>query len=226
MPQILLLEDTPEIAESLVQLLTTKYSVKHAADLKSARLLLESTPFKLLIMDVSLPDGSGFDLYESFYKDKPKKLPVIFLTGQGELADRMKGLELGAQDYILKPFYTKEFMARVEMRMKQFESVAEVASYGNLKLDKKLQRVSIIENDIPLPALNLTPNEYKILLLLVSNDGQIVTRARIVNDVWGEGFSLSDKAVNTHISNLRKKIINSNCKIIASEDKGYILKVV
>lgn len=223
MSQILLVEDFIELADSLIALLSEKYSVTHAPDLKSAKLLLENNKFELLILDVSLPDGSGFDLYESYHKDKVKKLPVIFLTGHGDLTDRMKGLELGAQDYILKPFYTKELVARIEMRIKQFESVSDVISYGNLNLDKRLQRVAIVENNQVLPALNLTPNEYKILLLLVSHKGEVVSRTRIVSDVWGVGFSLSDKAVNSHISNLRKKIQGADCRVVASDKKGYSL---
>lgn len=225
MARILLLEDLPELANVLVELLNEKYQATHVADLKSAKEVLATNEFDLLIFDVSLPDGSGFDLYESLVKEKSRKIPVIFLTGQSDLNDRMKGLALGAQDYILKPFYHKELMLRVDMRMQQFESQSNWLMCGSLKIDKALQRAFAVDATGQDLALNLTPNEFKILSLLAMNKGEVISRTKIVDSVWGTDFSLSDKAVNSHISNLRKKIASAKCKITAAESKGYYLKV-
>lgn len=226
MARILLLEDLPELAIVLAELLNEKYQVTHAADLKSAKAALAANEFDLLILDVSLPDGSGFDLYESLLKEKLRKIPVIFLTGQSDLNDRMKGLALGAQDYILKPFYHKELMLRVDMRMQQFESQSNWLICGSLKIDKALQRAFSVDAKGQDLALNLTPNEFKILSLLAINKGEVISRTKIVDSVWGTDFSLSDKAVNSHISNLRKKIASAKCKIMTAESKGYFLKVI
>lgn len=142
------------------------------------------------------------------------RIPVIFLTGHAALADRMKGLELGAQDYILKPFFSKELVLRVEMRLQQFAEQSGVITYGDLKFDKTLLQVFLIHKETPDQALNLTPNEYKILSLLVAHKGEVISRSTIVDSVWGPGFSLSDKAVNSHVSNLRKKIQRTHCRIV------------
>lgn len=226
MARILLVEDIPELAMTLTELLSEKYQVTHAADLKTAKTALAAVEFDLLILDVSLPDGSGFDLYESFVKEKFKKVPVIFLTGQADLDDRMRGLALGAQDYILKPFYAKELMLRVDMRMQQFENRSDFLICGNLKIDKTLQRSFFVDASGRDQVLNLTPNEFKILLLFVTKKGEVLSRVNIIDSVWGKDFSLSSKAVNSHISNLRKKIECAKCRIVASASKGYVLEVI
>lgn len=222
MSRLLLLEDYTDLADALIELLGKKHEVTHASNVATAKTALNNNSFDLLIFDVSLPDGSGFDLYEHILKTKGR-VPVIFLTGQGELGDRMKGLELGAEDYILKPFFSKELLIRVEMRLKQFAEKSDIMTCSDLKFEKSLMQVFLVGNDKSEQGLNLTPNEYKILLLLAGHKGEVVSRTKIVDSVWGPGFSLSDKAVNSHISNLRKKIQSSQCKLVSSEGKGYML---
>ena len=222
--RLLFVEDDAELGNALAEIMGQKFFITHAADISTAKNLLTTSEFDLLLLDVSLPDGSGFDLYANFIENQQRKIPVIFLTGEADLTSRMKSLELGAQDYILKPFYTNELILRIEMRLQQFEKQLGLFTFCNLKFEINKQRVSLIENMKPDQDLNLTPNEYKILSLLVSNAGKPVSRSKIVDDVWGPGFSLSDKAVNSHISNLRKKTQNANCQIIATEVKSYLLK--
>lgn len=221
----MIVEDSIELAEALTSLLSVKHQVTHAPDLKTAKQLLETSTFDLFIFDVTLPDGSGFDLYQHVINKKLNKVPVIFLTGQADLEDRMKGLELGAQDYILKPFYNKELCLRIEMRLKQSEGQSQKMIYGDIKLDKELHRAFLISASQTEKDLNLTPNEYKILSLLASRQGETISRTQIVDQVWGEGFTLTDKAVNSHISNLRKKIQSEKCKIVSTETKGYMFQV-
>ena len=225
MPRIMIVEDSLELAEALTDLLGAKHQITHAPDVASAKNFLNSRQFDLFIFDVTLPDGSGFDLYQYVIDKKLSKVPVIFLTGQADLADRMKGLELGAQDYILKPFYNKELSLRVEMRLKQSESQNNSMICGDLKFDKELHRVYLLEANKVEKDLTLTPNEYKILSLLASHQGKPLSRTEIVDTVWGAGFTLTDKAVNSHISNLRKKILSQKCQIVSSENKGYMLKI-
>jgi DNA-binding response OmpR family regulator len=223
MARILHVEDLPELASLLGEELTKKYEVRHAPDLKTAQTLLESEHFDLLLLDVSLPDGSALDFYETVKTGPYGNIPVIFLTGQLELTDRIRGLELGAQDYIVKPFYSREVILRIDMRLKQFTSQAPEFLCADLKFEKTRHQVYLIKNK-NTASLNLTPNEYKILALLATNREQIFSRHKIVESVWGADTHISDKAVNSHISNLRKKIQDSVCKI-SSEDKGYFLKI-
>ena len=225
MSRIMIVEDSIELAEALKDLLGIKHQVTHAADILSAKKFVDSHEFDLFIFDVTLPDGSGFDLYQHVINKKLNKVPVIFLTGQADLADRMKGLELGAQDYILKPFYNKELSLRVEMRLKQSENQTKTVICGDLKFDKELHKVYLLDGNKAEKDLTLTPNEYKILSLLASHQGEALSRTKIVDTVWGEGFTLTDKAVNSHISNLRKKIISQKCQIVSTDNKGYMLKV-
>ena len=235
MSRLLILEDEPEMAQALLDLLGKSYQVSYAADLATAKKLLTTNEFDLLILDVSLPDGSGFDLCEFIANgivsegvrvQTSRKVPVIFLTGNSDLENRMKGLELGAQDYILKPFYNKELILRIEMRLREFENQSDTIICGDLKIEKDQQRVFLVRPEQPDEEINLTPHEYKILFLLIANKNQVVLRTKIVESIWGSGYNLSDKAVNSHISNLRKKIQSKLCKITASADKGYFLNIL
>lgn len=224
MSHILVVEDCPDIAAGLIELFEENHRVTHARDLAEAKAKLVGTNYDLIVMDVSLPDGTGFELCEYIKKENLTKAPIIFLTGQSDLQCRMKGLELGAQDYILKPFYKKELMLRVDMRLQQFNSAAPIMSFGDLKFEKLYQRVRIeVENSNE--ALNLTPSEYKILSLLAESEGKTLSRKQIVDCVWGPDFNLSEKVVNTHISNLRNKIKKSQCKILLAKGKGYFLQL-
>jgi two-component system phosphate regulon response regulator PhoB len=223
--RILHVEDISELANSLAELLGQQHEVTHALDLASAKNLLEKNQYDLLILDVSLPDGLAFDHYQNFLKEQKRKIPVIFLTGLSDLPHRMKGLELGAQDYILKPFYSKELILRIEMRLQQFRSESDEFVCGDLHFDKTTHQVFLLKQQKPGAPLNLTPNEYRILLYLAVNKKNVISRADIVENVWGGNTHISDKAVNSHISNLRKKIQDSACKITSSGEKSYLLTV-
>lgn len=221
MPHLLLVEDNSEVAETLQLALANKHEISIATDLASAKNLLNKVPFDLLLLDVNLPDGNGFDLYEWIKSESQQKTPTIFLTGEGELSNRLKGFQLGAQDYITKPFYPEELLVRIDMHLKSRKNRSGTQSFGDLKFEWNKQRVYLVTPQQPDQLLNLTPNEYKILSFLCENQTQTMTREEIVSSVWGDGFSLSNKVVNTHISNLRKKLLTSKCKIIASDKKGY-----
>ena len=226
MSHLLIVEDSIELATALNEVFEKSHQITLAQDISSAKNLLTKSNFDLIILDVTLPDGSGFDLFSELQKNKKFKTPVIFLTGQSDLENRMKGLELGAQDYILKPFYYKELVARVEMRLHQFAKLSNVMICGDLKFETHEHRVFLIdENNTVSKSIDLTPKEYQILFLLAANKDTIIHRNKIVDSVWGEGHSLSEKAINSHISNIRKKVSSTQCKILASDGVGYILKI-
>jgi DNA-binding response OmpR family regulator len=222
MASILVVEDNFELAGCIVDLLTKTHQVTHVPTVAEAKTSLIQNSYHLVLLDVELPDGSGFNLYEWIATEVRQKPPVIFLTGEVDLNNRLKGLELGAKDYILKPFYSKELVLRIEMQLKQSAPPPTVFIFGDLKIERNQLRVFLVQSESEVP-LNLTPNEFKILSLLIDKSEQNVSRDEIINNVWGQGFNLSAKAVNTHISNLRKKMQNTKCKIISSEGKGYCL---
>ena len=225
MSRILLVEDSIELATAISNTLENQHDVTLASSLEAAKSYLCKAPFGMLLLDVNLPDGNGFDLYEWTKKDScNQSIPTIFLTDEGDLSNRLKGFELGAQDYIVKPFFSQELRARINLRLQVKAAKTEIQNWGDLKFEWKHQRVFLTVGQQEL-LLSLTPNEYKILLFLCENIGQIMSRERIIDAVWGKGFSLSDKAINTHICNLRKKIQPTCCTITATDKKGYSFNV-
>ncbi len=224
MVQILLIEDNLELAEGVVTALTGKYKITHVTSLAAADKHMAETSVNVVLLDVGLPDGSGFTWYENLQKKNKKNISVLFLTGESDLDNRLKGLELGASDYIVKPFYLQELLARIEIQVRNQQSQNNIRYCGNLKFELALQRVYQTDDNQKEEVLNLTPNEFKILSYLSDHKEKTVSRIEIVNNVWGPGISLSDKVVNTHISNLRKKLKTDRCKIIAAGD-GYSLRI-
>lgn len=223
MAHILLVEDNTEIAQLVTMVLCQKHRLTHAESLQSAKELLTDTRFDLLIFDLNLPDGHGFDLFEWTQLQKNQKAPVIFLTGEDDVSDRIRGFELGAQDYITKPFYSAELLARVNSRLPVEAEKSDILLYAGLKFEWKKLRAFYLEGTRE-HTLSLTPNEYKILFFLCENLGRSVTRTEIISNVWGEGFSLSNKVINTHISNLRKKIPADKLEILSDKSEGYFIK--
>ncbi len=222
MPQLLLIEDSVELADVTQQVLSKKHVVICAEDLTAAKNILMKQKFDLILLDISLPDGSGFTLFRWLREELKNQTPIIFLTGELELSSRLTGLGLGAVDYILKPFYGEELLARIDLHLKKVSATSEVFVCEDLKFDWKQQRVSLIK-DQSETSLNLTPNEYKILSFLSGQLDKTMSRDEIITAVWGEGYAMSEKVVNSHVSNLRKKLIGTRCKIIAFEKIGYRL---
>ncbi len=222
-----MVEDCSNSVKIINQILSEKHNLTLVSTFADAKKYLNVRQFDLLLLDVTLPDGNGFDLYEWIKTGLNQKTPTIFLTGQNELASRLKGFELGAQDYITKPFYPEELAARIESRLKMSESEllsSRTHLCGDLKFEWNQQRVFLLQNNQEI-SLNLTPNEYKILSFLCENVEKIITRQEIINYVWGTSFSMSNKVINTHVSNLRKKMKTTQCEISAIEGKGYCLKI-
>lgn len=224
MIRILLIEDNIELAKIVSETLAEKYNITHVDSLAAADKCMDEHHYNVILLDVGLPDGSGFMWYEQQKRKNTKSLNVLFLTGESDLDMRLKGLHLGAMDYIVKPFYMPELIARIEIQVRNQQQQGHIRQCGDLKLELSLQRVYHVEDGVKDEVINLTPNEFKILSFLSDNKEKVVSRNEIVNNVWGEGFNLSDKAVNTHISNLRKKLKTERCKIVA-EGNGYLLKV-
>ena len=223
MPNLLLVEDCSELATAITAVLQKHHTISVAPNLTSAKKLITEKSYNLLLLDVSLPDGNGFELYQWVRENHvDRKVPIIFLTGEIDLPSRLKGLELGAHDYITKPFYSAELIQRVANHLKNSEaSTTTLYQYGDLKFDWQQQKVFLVHNKQET-LLNLTPNEYKILSFLSTSPNTEKTREEIINSVWGNGFSLSHKVINTHICNLRRKMLTTTCKIIAGE-QGYSL---
>ena len=197
--KILLVEDNFSVMEGLVYLLRENgYDVIQASNYKEARLMLGES-VDLIILDISLPDGNGIDLYKRFVK--VLNIPTIFLTAKDDEETVVKGLTIGAEDYVTKPFSSKELLVRISkifMRLNK-NSVIKVK---DIKFD--IDKWEVYKND---NKLNLTSLEIKILSLLFTNLNKVVTRNYIIEKVWEwTGNDIEDNTVTVYLKRIREKL--------------------
>ena len=200
MLRVLIVEDEKPIS-NLIRLSLTKegFQCTCADDGAEAADLLEREPsFDLILLDVMLPEVDGFELMEYI---RPLEIPVIFLTAKGAVADRVKGLRLGAEDYIVKPFDTIELLARVDVVLRRYKKCDMVLEIGGVKIDTASMRVWRGEEEI-----SLTKTEYDLLLLFARNPRRAMYRETIYERVWGGDYPFGSKAVDLHVQRLRKKV--------------------
>ena len=205
--EILLIEDDPAIAESLVEYLNQEGYATHwestgAGGVAYAR---DRNP-RLIVLDVRLPDGSGFD----FCRDMRRlglRQPVLMLTVQSDEVDKVLGLEMGADDYMTKPYKLRELMARIRALLRRAygelsSAEADVLYAGDLVIERT--RAQVTRGD---RHLNLTPTEFRLLVFLAQHPGQVFSRGQLMEQVWGHSADYYDeKTVNVHIRRLREKI--------------------
>ena len=209
MANILVVEDEPAIAESVAYVLgKAGHTTSVAGSLKEARAHL-GAPLELIVLDLMLPDGSGFDLIVDLEHERQRGLAVIVLSSRDAEADRVRALEIGADDYVTKPFSPKEIVARVTAVTRRMnkptsrDSSVEIAPLGaRLRVNLETRRAQVDERSI-----ELTRVEFDLLALLLSRPGFVFSRPTIIDEVWGEGFALSDRTIDSHVKALRRKIV-------------------
>ena len=199
MIRVLIVEDEKPIS-NLIRMSLTKegFHCTCAFDGAEAANLLEREVYDLILLDVMLPEVDGFELMEYI---RPLEIPVIFLTAKGAVADRVKGLRLGAEDYIVKPFDTVELLARIDVVLRRYKKCDMVLETGGLKIDTASMRVWRGAEEI-----NLTKTEYDLLLLFARNPRRAMHRETIHERVWGGDYPFGSKAVDLHVQRLRKKV--------------------
>ncbi|CVI69638.1 Sensory transduction protein regX3 [Eubacteriaceae bacterium CHKCI004] len=208
MQKILLLEDDASLIDGLEYSLKKKnFSVDTARSLAEARALLSSVSYTLLLLDVTLPDGNGFDLCEEIRKNG-NAVPIIFLTASDEEFHVIRGLDSGGDDYITKPFRLGELFSRIRALLRRSGSKnipgedSSVLTSGNISIDLLTSRVTLYGQP-----LELTSAEYRLLCLLVRNAGLVVTRSMILDELWdGAGHFVDDNTLSVYIRRLREKI--------------------
>ena len=199
---VLVVEDEESYQEALKVGLTVEgFVVVSATNLSEARELIETTKPDLILLDVMLPDGSGLDLCREICETK--RIPVIMVSARTEELDVVLGLEIGAADYVTKPYRLRELVARmrVVLRRPAIESNDEIISFGDIRLD--LTRRTVVKNDV---VIELSRKEFDLLTLFATRLGQVVTREVCLDTLWW-GLELSDtRTLDTHVKRLRQKI--------------------
>ena len=199
MIRVLIVEDEKPISD-LIKLSLTKagYSCTCAYDGTTAANILEEEHFDLALLDVMLPEVSGFELMEYI---QPTGTPVIFITAKNSVDDRVKGLRMGAEDYIVKPFEVMELLARVEVVLRRYQKTEDLLTVGELTID--MRSLQVQRNG---ETILLTKKEWDLMLLFAQNPGAALYRETIYERVWGGEYPVGSRVVDLHIQRLRKKI--------------------
>ncbi len=200
MIKILLVEDDPDIVKSLTAYLSAEgYEMMTAAGERGAREILQRSTPSLLLVDISLADGNGFGVCRAANE---RKLPVIFLTANGTEMSVVRGLDLGAEDYITKPFRPRELLSRIRKVLRRSGGGSPVIAVGPVAIDTESGIVTKDGEELALSAL-----EYRLLLQLFSNRGRLLTREQILQDIWDvAGAYVNDNTLTVYIKRLREKI--------------------
>lgn len=223
--QILVVDDERDLCEILqFNLSAAGYEVDMAASAAEA-LGKGLSHYDLLLLDVMMPGMSGFDLASQLRQDKETaEIPIIFLTALGSEEDTLHGFDLGADDYIAKPFSIKEVLARVKAVLSRTapaqSSSAHELSYEGLTMDLDKMVVTVDGESV-----SLTKTEYELLKLLLGNRGQVFTRQEVLDRVWPKDVVVTDRTVDVNITRMRKKIGRYSSCIITRHGFGYLFVV-
>jgi len=202
MARILVVEDEPPIASALEDDLKLEgYEVEVVRDGEAASRRAREQSFDLIILDVMLPHKDGFEVCRELRR-AGLRMPVILLTAKTQESDKVLGLELGADDYVTKPFSPRELRARVKAALRRAAGeMPEIYRFGDAEVDFtrcELRRAG--------QAVEMTPIEFKLLTVFIRHRRQTLSRDKLLDEVWGRETFVTDRAVDTHITNLRKKI--------------------
>lgn len=221
MTHIFLVEDDQAIAKNLMLLLQTEgFFVTHAANKSVVSQLLAENDFDLALVDISLPDGNGFAVCTEIKAEQA--IPVLFLTASADESSVVTGLNMGADDYITKPFRPRELLARIKNALRKSGQVSAVFEINGLSVDSTSGIVKKNGSEVFLSAL-----EYRLLLVFVNNPKSILTRERLLDELWdAAGEFVNDNTLTVYIKRLREKIEETPAKpeiILTVRGMGYRL---
>lgn len=220
--RILVVEDTKDIAMVVEKRLSKQFKVEIAVNGEIASTMINDNPYDLIVLDLSLPKKSGFDVLKDMRK-KSAYPPVLILSGMNAVEDKVKGLKLGADDYLAKPFDVKELVARIDALLRRVPAAQEIVKLAaaDLEMDLVARKVVRGGNEVIL-----SPREFSLLEYLIRNKNKIVTRKQIAEDVWGHKFDAGTNFVDVYINYLRKSIDKDfPVKLITTVyGQGFVLK--
>ena|SRR5689334_11942883 len=203
MKKILLIEDDSDLF-SLLQYNLEKegFALTGLQTGKGAIELCRQVRPDLILLDIMLPDSDGLDICKGIRKDPDlAATPIIFLTARAAETDRIVGLEIGANDYVVKPFSVRELIARIKLQFRNQTAPARVLEAGGIELDRTSCQVRV--NGVPL---SLTATEFRLLEFLMSRPGVVFSREQLLNAVWGQDRAITDRAVDVYVLRLRQKV--------------------
>ncbi len=220
--KILLVEDEKRMAQALCEILRlAKYDVDHCANGVEGLYAIESDVYDIIILDVMLPGKNGFEIAKEA-RGKGVKTPILMLTAKSELDDKVTGLDCGADDYLTKPFMTKELLARLRaLGRRNINSPDGTLSFGDITLNTNNSTLICGENSV-----RLSEKEYRILEYLIANQGQILTREQLAVKIWGYESDAEYNNVEVYMTFTRKKLIfvKAKTEIKAVRGIGYELR--
>lgn len=225
MAKILIVDDDTHIRE-LIQVILSKegISIVEAADGKAALSILDSDKIDLIILDIMMPNMDGWSFCQEVRKYYSDTLPILMLTAKGETAQKVKGLGLGADDYMVKPFVADELVARVKALLRRYQiSVSNRIQIGNVVIDRELYKVSFGNQAITLPL-----KEFELLFKLATHQPKTFSREQLIEDIWGFDYEGDERTVDVHIKRLRQRFSSDDCpfKITTIRGLGYRLEVL
>jgi DNA-binding response OmpR family regulator len=203
MKKILLIEDDVDLFSLLKYNLEKEgFSMSGLQTGKGAIELCRQVRPDLVLLDIMLPDSDGLDICKGIRKDADlATIPVIFLTARASETDRIVGLELGANDYVVKPFFVRELIARIKLQFRNQASPPRLLEAAGLELDPASRQVRL--NNAPL---SLTATEFRLLEFLMTRPGVVFSREQLLNSVWGQDRAITDRAVDVYVLRLRQKV--------------------
>ena len=219
---ILVIEDEPDIRKTLEYNISREgHKVLTAGSLHDAEKILQSQSLSLVLLDLMLPDGSGLDFCRKLKTNsKTESIPVIILTAKDDEVDKVVGFELGADDYVTKPFSVRELILRIKAVLKRGEVKKDIVEverqFGDLKIDIESHEVYVDEIQIELTAL-----EFKLLNQLVETRGRVQSRDQLLTEVWGYSAEVTTRTVDTHIKRLRNKLGSMGKYVQTIRGVGY-----
>ncbi len=222
--KILAIEDDPSLNELLeYNLAAAGYGVVTATSAEEGQLLLSEQTFDLLLLDWMLPEMTGIELCGSVRRSgRHASMPILMLTARGDEPDRIRGLTTGADDYVVKPFSVPELLARIKALLRRAapERINNLLSHGAITLDRDAHRVTRAGREV-----NLGPTEYKLLETLMETTGRVLSRAQLIDRVWGNTAEIDERTIDVHIGRLRKALIRGEepDPVRTVRGAGYVL---
>ena len=222
MARILVVEDCPDSRALVERALGRDHELRQAESVAAAERALAASRFELVLLDLGLPDGDGFQICQRLQQaTETRDLPIVFLSASDELRDKVLAFQLGAGDYVVKPFHPAELRVRVEARLRgRHDPEHEVLVLGDVRLEPERFRAARADGT----ELDLTPRELRLLHLLGRRREQLVSRAQILEHLWGD-IVVTGHTIDTHVCNVRRKLRGSQIVIEGVRGLGYRLRV-